>query len=82
MVTIFDVFKEGLVSFSLAATGTREIYELKDLLDATVHLYWCFTASAISLSAGPTALHIDASFTVEAIAVLALEWEWANDEVA
>ena len=76
-----DMFKEGLVPFSLTAARTSELHQLQYLAHVVMHLDWPHATAAISVCARPVALHPDTILTEEAVACRAFKWERCNNEL-
>ena len=75
------MFKEGLVPLSHTAARTIELHQLKYLAHVVMHLGWPHTTTAISVCAGPAALHTDATFAEEAVACGAFKWVRLHNEL-
>ena len=75
------MLKEGLVPLSLTAARTSELQQFKYLAHVVMHLDWPHATAAISLCAGPAALHPDATFAEEAVACGAFKWVRLHNEL-
>ena len=79
---LLDMFEKWDISFFIAASRACKHDQLKDLLNATMHLPRLRSIFATLDRARPAALHFDTILTEKCVARGTLERHWTHDKFA